>query len=181
MYIRAIKVNFIAALVILTAIPLANVHASTVLSVGFDELAQRAELIFEGQVTSTETRRSVVNSAPMTYFTFQVIDVIKGVHSGEVIELGFAGGTIDGLTMEVSDMRMPEAGERGIYFVESVNAELVHPLYGWSQGHYLVTMDNERSVGRVIPVLDSGMALQSAPTLGDFKQTIRTKIGGVIE
>ena len=59
---------------------------------------------------------------------------------------------------------MPEIGERGIYFVESLQRRQVHPLYGWSQGHFLVMAD-ERGVERVLtrakrPVSAMGQNLQ---------------------
>ena len=33
---------------------------------------------------------------------------------------------------------MPESGESGIYFVESLTRVQVHPLVGWEQGHFLL-------------------------------------------
>ena len=44
--------------------------------------------------------------------------------------------------MSISDMKVPQVGERGIYFVESLERSQVHPLYGWSQGHFIVEMDD---------------------------------------
>ena len=44
----------------------------------------------------------------------------------------------------------PESQRRGHYFVESVNRNLVNPLLGWSQGHYLIYEQNgERRVSTV--------------------------------
>ena len=43
--------------------------------------------------------------------------------------------------MAVSDMRLPQQGEHGIYFVESLERPQVNPLYGWSQGHFIVKPD----------------------------------------
>ena len=33
---------------------------------------------------------------------------------------------------------MPVLGEKGIYFVESLQRRQVHPFYGWDQGHFLI-------------------------------------------
>ena len=46
------------------------------------------------------------------------------------------------VTMAVSDMQVPQVGEHGIYFVESLVRSQVHPLYGWSQGHFIVETDD---------------------------------------
>ena len=45
------------------------------------------------------------------------------------------------MTMHISDMLLPERGEHGIYFIESLEKMQVHPLYGWSQGHFIVGYD----------------------------------------
>ena len=66
----------------------------------------------KGGFLSEETRPSPIDGRPFTYFTFEIIDVINGPYSGNYIELGFAGGTLRGLTLSVSNMRMPEIGER---------------------------------------------------------------------
>jgi hypothetical protein len=156
--------------------------ATTVLEVSFDEVVKSAEFIFEGQVLSKETRPSPIDGRPFTYFTFEVIDVIKGSYSGNYIELGFAGGTLGGLTLSVSDMRMPEIGERGIYFVESLTQELVHPFYGWHQGHYLVVTNTDNLHEKVVPLLADPKTLKAlitiAPTVNNFKQNVRDIIGG---
>ena len=69
-------------------------------------------------------------------------DVAPDEH-GDVpgLELRFSGGTVNGETVEVSGLRLPEVGEQGIYFIESVSRNLVNPLLGWSQGHYLILED----------------------------------------
>ncbi|MDZ7664865.1 MAG: hypothetical protein U5K27_05970 [Desulfotignum sp.] len=46
-------------------------------------------------------------------------------------------------------LKFPQPGERGIYFVESLERMQVHPLYGWSQGHFLVRPD-ETGTDRVM-------------------------------
>jgi len=35
-------------------------------------------------------------------------------------------------------MRPPQPGETGVYFVESLVRRQIHPLLGWTQGHFLV-------------------------------------------
>ncbi len=158
-----------------------RVKASTVLKVSFEEVCQGAELIFEGRVVSKESRLSPTTGNPFTYFTFEIIDVIKGSYRSNIIELGFMGGPKGEYVMTVSDMRMPELNEHGIYFVESLSQQQVHPFCGWSQGHYLVVTDKNVNDEIVVSVdsFDSDMTKASisditeAPTLIDFKNTIK--------
>ena len=44
---------------------------------------------------------------------------------------------------------MPELHATGIFFVESLTCQQVHPLYGWSQGHINIASD-KRGVLRVL-------------------------------
>ena len=153
--------------------------SSVVLRVSFDQVVQGSELIFEGQVVSKEPRPSPINGKPFTYFTIQIIDVIKGSYMSPTIEIGFMGGQLGEFTLKVSDMRMPELGERGVYFVESLTEQQVHPFFGWHQGHYLVIPDQQTGIDRVIPVeedtgkVNSLKSMQAPPTLEEFKQNVR--------
>jgi len=152
--------------------------ASVVEQVTLPQVVQGSQLIFEGQVISKQVRYAP-NGDPFTYFTFRILDVIKGNYTAPTIELGFMGGpTSNGLILQISDMRMPEVGEHGIYFVESLARQQVHPLYGWQQGHYLVTPPQAGAPARVVPTNAPPGAMISAPTLMQFKQQVRALAGG---
>ncbi len=150
-----------------------QVKASTVLKVSFEEVCNGAELIFEGRVVSKESRLSPASGNPFTYFTFEIIDVIEGSYSNSTIELGFMGGPKGEYVMTVSDMRMPEVDEEGIYFVENLSVQQVHPLCGWHQGHYLVLPDPSGGEERVVPVQKDPSAMTVAPAVNEFKQAVR--------
>ncbi len=153
--------------------------ATTILELSFDQVCQGSELIFEGQVISKEPRPSPTDGKPFTYFTFQIIEVIKGSYTGSTVELGFMGGQSGDSTLKMFGMQMPEMGERGIYFVENLSVQQIHPLCGWQQGHCLVISDKQTGQDMVIPVEDkdsvkaNSSALTRAPTLEVFKQNIR--------
>jgi len=92
------------------------------------------------------------------------------------------GGRIGELTLEVSDMRMPEVGERGIYFVETLNEQQIHPLFGWQQGHYLVITNQQTGQEMVIPIKQKDIKarssmLQKGSNLVDFKVNIYNIMG----
>jgi len=156
--------------------------STSIIELSFDCVCQGAELIFEGRVVSRETRPSPTDGKPFTYFTFQIIEVIKGPHTGSTVELGFMGGKLNGFTLKVSGMRMPEIGERGVYFVENLSVQQINPLCGWQQGHCLVISDKQTGQDMVIPVKDkdsvkaNSLALTHAPSLEVFKQNIRNVV-----
>ena len=131
--------------------------ATTILGMNIDEVAQGAELIFEGKVVEHNVRENAAGMI-VTYVTFRIEELIKG-------ELKFTGGRLGGQIMEISGLRIPSPNEEGIYFVESVNRNLVNPLLGWSQGHYLIYEESgERRVSTVNdrPVTDV-LSTQSVP------------------
>lgn len=131
--------------------------ATTVLGMDIDQLVADAELIFEGEVIQRQSRQDQATGLINTYVTFRVRDVIKGNDPGAMLELRFTGGSVNGQIVEISGLIIPGAGEQGIYFVESMNADMLNPLLGWSQGHYLIFDDNgERRVSTVDnkPVID---------------------------
>ena len=122
-------------------------NATTILGMDIDEVANEAELIFEGEVILHETRQNSNTGIIHTYVTFTVHDVVKGDFSADTIELKFAGGTFMGQIVEVGGLEIPKEGEDGIYFVESTSRDLLNPLIGWSQGHFIIEQEfGERRV-----------------------------------
>jgi hypothetical protein len=115
-------------------------YATTVLQLSFEEVVDTAELIFEGRVTDVETVQTGPRSIH-TNVTFEVISVIKGNYADTSITLQFLGGEVDGRRLVVQGMQTPAQGEIGIFFVESLQETLIHPLVGWTQGHFLLETD----------------------------------------
>jgi hypothetical protein len=124
----------------LLLMPISYGNASSVREVSMDEMLQQSQFVFEGTVTAIEARENSQKRIH-TYVTFEIKDIIKGEYHSNIITLRFLGGTVGDVTMTVSDMRLPQEGEHGIYFVESLERFQVNPLYGWSQGHFIVERD----------------------------------------
>lgn len=103
-----------------------------------DEVARGSALIFEGRVLGLQTEPPGQPRRIFTRVTFEVLEVIKGEYAGETVDLWFLGGRWRDSELRVTDQFPPRLGEEGIYFVESLQQGQVHPLYGWSQGHYLI-------------------------------------------
>ncbi|MDP6653241.1 MAG: hypothetical protein QGF90_14225 [Gammaproteobacteria bacterium] len=150
LYYRAVLLRFSATIVCwrqpLASLILAslciNATATTVLEMDIDDIARDAELVFEGTVLVSEARKDTNSGIISTYITFQIIDIIKGSYDANDLELKFMGGGVNGEVVQVSGLTIPEVGERGIYFVESLSRDLINPLLGWSQGHFIVLEDD---------------------------------------
>ena len=115
--------------------------ATSIERFSFEELVERSELIFQGQVS--QVRQEEIDGMVYSFVRFEVVDVVKGFDPGLELELRFLGGEVPGKRVQVAEMVIPEQGERGFYFVESLDGESVNPLLGWSQGHFLVGRDEQ--------------------------------------
>jgi len=136
--------HLLVAILILCITPFAC--ATSVRQVSIENSLQAAEFVFHGVVVEREAFTAAAPDAIFTRLRFKVLDVIKGPALGEV-ELVFSGGTAGGFTVAVGEMQIPNLGEEGVYFVESLKRTQVNPLYGWQQGQFLVLQENgERRV-----------------------------------
>ena len=133
---RFLKIVYPIALLI-AFFSLGSAQASTVLRMDFGEVVESAELVFEGRVTALQAQR-IADGSIHTFVTFQINEIIKGEFASDTIELRFLGGQVGTRGLQVGDMRMPEMGETGIYFVETLRDFQVNPLVGWAQGHFLI-------------------------------------------
>lgn len=113
--------------------------ASTVRSVSVSEMVASAELVFDGRVVALQVREAGGPATIRTCARFEVIEVLKGPAAPGPLELCFAGGRANGVRRRVVGVALPEVGERGFYFVADTDAPTVHPLVGWSQGHFRVS------------------------------------------
>jgi len=133
--------SFISIWAYLFLISISYGHAASVRHVTMDEMLLQCHFVFEGKVLALEAKESSPKRIH-TYVIFEIQDIIKGEYSSDTITLSFLGGTVGDVTMAVSDIKVPQVGEHGIYFVESLERSQVNPLYGWSQGYFLVQSDD---------------------------------------
>jgi hypothetical protein len=139
-----------------------SLQATTVIPPTFDELVDRAEVIFQGSVTDVRSQwvgeggqRHIV-----TYVTFKVEDAIKG-NPGGSYSIRMLGGTVEGHTMEVSDSPKFKKGDRDILFVEH-NGQQFIPLVGIMHGRYHIIRGEG---GREIMATNSGEPVSDVATL----------------
>ena len=138
--IKQLKVIPVFIVMFLFLLPISYLDAASVRAVSMDELLQQSQFVFEGTVTGIEAKENNQKRIH-TYVTFNISEIIKGEYADNVITLRFLGGTVGDNSMSVSDQRIPQVGEQGIYFVESLDRFQVNPFYGWSQGHFILQRD----------------------------------------
>ena len=114
-----------------------SAQATTIEQLSLDNLLHSAQLVFEGRVVGSEVSQNPTSGRIYTFVTFQILDTIKGLPPGGTVQLRFLGGSYSDLTLAVAEMHIPQMGEHGIYFVESLDRPLVNPFSGWCQGHYI--------------------------------------------
>ena len=124
----------------------ASAGATSVRSLSVRELLARAELVFEGRSVAAEVREEAPGGAIRTCVRFEVLEVLKGPAVTGPLELCFAGGSVGRRTQRVHGLRVPPVGERGLYFVEDLDAPRLHPLTGWDQGRFRVRETREPAV-----------------------------------
>lgn len=129
--------NWLVTLLLLLAGLPHGASASTIAPLDFSDLVTRAELVFEGTVLSVES----VQQGPrqiVTQVYFDIEDIIKGDYAADELMLSFLGGQVGNRVLKISELQIPQPGEKGVYFVASVSQPMVNPLVGWAQGHFLV-------------------------------------------
>jgi len=128
-------------LVLIALIAYSNAHPSSIKQLDIDQLISQSELVFKGQVVDIQTNWNTAKTEIFTQISFRVDDIISGTLDSNNLTLSFVGGTVNGETVIIEGSAMPEINERGIYFVSSTKQQLVNPLVGWAQGHYITQKD----------------------------------------
>lgn len=113
-------------------------QSTSIRQLSFDQVAEQAELVFEGEVVVVEARWNADGSHIQTFVTFRIAEVLKGSHAPTSLTLSFVGGTVANTTEKFDGLIYPQFGENGIYFVENMSRPQLNPLVGWSQGHYKI-------------------------------------------
>jgi hypothetical protein len=164
----------VASFVLALLLYLPPLQASTVALLSFEEVVGTAEFIFEGRVLSVEARQTGPGTIH-SFVEFDIVHVIKGDYPASAITLRYLGGRVGNRMMQVGEMQLPEVGETGFYFVESLSENLVHPLVGWAQGHYRLQqwVDGEQRVHTADdqPVYSVPSPERTAPGAADGDQS----------
>ena len=140
------------------------VRATTVVAPTFDELVDRAQLIFEGTVTNVESQWAGEGAQRhiVSYVTLKVDDGLKG-DAGKTYTLRMLGGTVGEDTMGISDAPVFKVGDRNILFVENNGTQFI-PLVGIMYGRFRVQQDQQS--GAEVVTTDEGHPVADVAKLG---------------
>jgi hypothetical protein len=168
----------------------AAARATTYTPVTFDELVNRADVIFVGEVTDVRPYALTTATGPVikTRVVFRVQDPVFGTSSAlEVLE--FLGGEVGDVGMAVAGMPRFTVGDRRVVFASRQRS--INPIVGFTQGLLQVRRD-VNGVDRVltldgVPVLDAQSfgvrvpLLTGTPVapmrLADFRTQIAAALG----
>ena len=142
----------------------ATANATTVIPPTFEEMTDRAELIFLGKVVSSraEMRTVGTNQVIFTLVEFERQEVLKG-EAGASVTLQFLGGTVGDVTLEIAGVPKFKAGDREFLFVEGNRVQFC-PLVGVFHGKFGVRKDDKS--GRDNLVMHNGKALRDVAEIG---------------
>src|SRR5881394_574761 len=159
---KALRLWFVVGVVGLCCC--ATASATTVIPPTFEEMTDRAELIFLGKVVSShvEMRTVGTNRVIFTLVEFEKQEVLKG-EAGVSVTLQFLGGTVGDVTLEIASVPKFKPGDREFLFVEGNRVQFC-PLVGVFHGKFGVRKD-EKS-GRDILVMHNGKALRDVAEIG---------------
>ena len=143
---------------------LTRANATTVIPPTFEELADRADLVFVGTVVGSqaEWRVAGTNQAIFTRVEFQTEEILKGT-AARSVSLRFLGGTVGGVTLEVVAVPQFKAGDRVLLFVEANEVQFC-PLVGVYHGKFGVRKDDKSS--RDIVFMHDGKPLRDVAEIG---------------
>ena len=138
--------------------------ATTVIPPTFEEMTDRAELIFVGKVVSSraEWRTVGTDRVIFTLVEFERQEVLKG-EAGVSVTLQFLGGTVGDVTLEIAGVPKFSAGDRVFLFVEGNRVQFC-PLVGVFHGKFGVRKDEK--TGRDILVMHNGKPLRDVAEIG---------------
>lgn len=145
------------------------VNATTVIPPRFDELVNRAQVIFEGEVTGLHSQWIGEGSQHriVTFVTFKVDDSLKG-DAGTTYSMRMLGGTVDGRTMVVTDAPTFKVGDHDLLFVENNGSQFI-PLVGIQHGRFSVQKDSN---GHQTLTTGGGQVLADVNQLGGDEASI---------
>jgi len=149
----------VAGLLVLT-----GANATTVVPPTFEEMADRADLVFVGKVVGSqaEWRVAGTNQAIFTLVEFHTEEILKG-NAAESVKLRFLGGTVRDVTLEVVGVPRFKAGDRVLLFVEGNGVQFC-PLVGVYHGKFEVRKDDKSS--RAVVFMHDGKPLLDVAEIG---------------
>lgn len=113
-----------------------------------EECIQLSELIFTGTVVSKTCRWNDNRTLILTDYEFEIEDVLFGQHKEKNLILSFAGGELNDLAINVSDIPEFYVGERSLLMVADTTKNYLSPITGAFHGKF--SAQRERGVQYIV-------------------------------
>ena len=129
-----------AAVCVTTAEP---AHASTVLPLTVEQLADATAQVIDGVVASTECFWSDDGTRILTRVRFTGVSYHKGClpESSDTLELSVPGGVVGEASLRITDAPRFEPGQRWLLFLHATYN--VHPVVGLHRGAFRIIADSD--------------------------------------
>lgn len=159
---RRWRAALLSALLALVAGVPSALHATSYAPVSFDDLIQKADVIFVGDVLDVRsfTERTATGETIKTRVTFLVRDALLGT-TGSMESFEFLGGVVGSKGLRVAEMPTFAPGDRRVVFAHRQPS--INPIVGFSQGLLRVTTDE--SGAAAVQTID-GLPLASTLDVG---------------
>ncbi len=134
----------LAVLILLVAFYYLPKTAATMIPLSTENLTSEATLIIVGNVRHLKSEWSEDKKSIYTVATLTVQKTIKGKAAEDTLKIIYEGGEIDGIGMRVSDIAIPDVGDRVLLFLKPANVRKRERLYtnvGKAQGQYRIGRD----------------------------------------
>ncbi len=150
----------------------ATAKSTTVVPPTFEEMTDRADLVFIGKVAGSRSEwRSVgTDRVIFTLIEFETQEVLKG-NADARLTLEFLGGTVGEVTLDVAEVPKFNAGDRVLLFVEGNGIQFC-PVVGVFHGKFRIHKDE--TSGRDIVLMHDGKPLRD---VGESGTSAGTEIG----
>ena len=135
-------------------------HATSFFIRPISEFTKSTSVIIRGVTSDIHSENTVNPNGEKTIYTFATLsikEVIKGNISGSSVRIRKAGGTIDGVTLEIPSSVEFKEGEDGVFFLSEEQSDHSYEVTGMELGKFnLANQDGKE-------VLKGGLFAYSKP------------------
>jgi len=143
-------------------------HATVVMKLSTDAMAQKADVIAVGEVTAKRSfwHEDARSRRIITEVTLRVDQRLKG-EGGETVTFYILGGLVDGIAQQVPGEAVFREGERVLVFLSKRGPESKLGVVGMSQGKFIIRTND---AGQPMATQDLGhIALAERNTTGNVE------------
>jgi hypothetical protein len=158
------RVTHIVGIALTLALLAAPAFATTVVKLNLQQLAQRADLIVQGQVQSIYTQWDAGRHLVFTYISIRVDESFKG-ESRQSVLIRQVGGTVGTIQMSIAGVPQFKSGETAIVFLKRQD-DGTFQIVGMNQGLYEIVEDFAVSNLFGVDLLDSNTGEISKSLIG---------------